>query len=147
MTSKRNRQNTILELVRENRIDSQQNLADELDRRGIKVSQATLSRDIQQLGLVKAGNVYSVGRTDARRTTEQALRRTLREYVVRVDGVDPLLVLKTDSGNSGPVADVVDNANWPEIVGTIAGDDTIFVLCRSATDLYQVRKRIESFLA
>lgn len=147
MATKRDRQNAILELVREIRIDSQQNLADALSRQGIEVSQATLSRDIQQLGLIKVGSVYRVGRTDARRTTQQALRRRLREYVIQVDSVEPLLVLKTETGSAPTVAEELDNANWLEIVGTIAGDDTVFVLCRSALDLHQIRERIENLLA
>ena len=143
MGSKRDRQNSILELVRKNRIESQHVLADELHRNGIEVSQATLSRDIQELGLVKAGNAYVVGRSEARRTSEQALRRILINYVVEIDSVAPLLVIKTTTGSASTVADAIDNAGWTEIVGTIAGDDTIFVLCRSTDDLEETLIRIE----
>ncbi len=143
MGSKRDRQNSILELVRQNRIESQHVLADALHSSGIEVSQATLSRDIQELGLVKAGNAYVAGRPEARRTSEQALRRVLREYVLEVEGVTPLLVLKTESGTAATVADAIDGAGWAEIAGTIAGENTIFVLCRSAGDLVEILKRTE----
>ena len=143
MRSKRDRQNSILELVRENRIGSQHVLANALHRNGIEVSQATLSRDIKELGLVKAGSAYVVGRPEARRTSKQTLRRILRDYVVAIDSVAPLLVIKTTTGSASTVADAVDNAGWREIVGTIAGDDTIFVLCRSTRDLEETLKRTE----
>ena len=143
MSSKRDRQNSILELVRQNRIESQQVLADELHSNGIEVSQATLSRDIQELGLVKAGNAYLVGRPEARPTSERVLRRVLSNYVVEIDSVAPLLVLKTTTGSASTVANAIDNAGWTEIVGTIAGDDTIFVLCRSIDDLEETLNRTE----
>ena len=143
MGTKRDRQNSILELVRQNRIESQQALATELGQQGYEVSQATLSRDIQELGLVKAGNAYVVAGGQVRRTSQQALRRILRDYLVEVDSVPPLLVLKTSAGNAGTVADAVDYAGWSQIVGTIAGDDTIFVLCRSADDVAAMLARIE----
>ena len=143
MGSKRDRQNSILELVRQTRIESQQVLADALHSSGIAVSQATLSRDIQELGLVKAGNAYAVGRPEAIRTSEQVLRRVLKNYVVDVDCVAPLLVIRTTTGSASTVAAAVDNAGWVEIVGTIAGDDTIFVLCRSTDDLEVTLKRTE----
>jgi transcriptional regulator of arginine metabolism len=143
MANKRDRQNTILELVQRHRIDSQQRLAEELGQMGVRVSQATLSRDIQELGLLKAGNRYVVRPSGVRTTTEQALRRVLRDYVVEVTSVVPLLVMKTESGTAATVADALDGAGWTEIAGTIAGENTIFVLCRSATELQQTLQRIE----
>ena len=145
MPGKRDRRNTILELVRRNAIDSQRSLAEELARRGIRVSQATLSRDIQELGLVKAGNRYVTGRGEIRRTTEQALRRVLRDYVVEVQSVAPLMVIKTGYGNASTVGEALDASGWPEIVGSIAGENTIFVLCRSAGDLRAMLERIQEF--
>ena len=143
MGSKRDRQNSILELVRQNRIESQHVLADTLHRNGVEVSQSTLSRDIQELGLVKAGNAYVAERPEARRTSEQVLRRVLRDYVLEVEGVTPLLVIKTESGTAATVADAIDGAGWAEVAGTIAGENTIFVLCRSAGDLEEVLNRTE----
>lgn len=147
MTSKRDRQNLILEMVRQDRIESQQSLAEALRRHEVNVSQATLSRDIQELGLVKAGNAYIVGTAEIRQTTEQTLRRVLREYVIDVERVVPILVMKTSAGNAQTVAGSLDGVGWPEIVGTIAGDNTIFVLCRSARDLEESLRRIEDLRA
>ena len=72
------------------------------------------------------------------------LRRILRDYVIAIDSVAPLVVIKTTTGSASTVADAVDNAGWREIVATIAGDDTIFVLCRSAGDLKETLKRTEN---
>lgn len=143
MGRKRARQNFILELVRKNRIESQHVLAGELHRNGIEVSQATLSRDIQELGLVKSNNAYLAGPPETRRTSEQSLRRILSNYVIGIDSVAPLLVIKTTTGSASSVADAIDNAGWTEIVATIAGDNTIFVLCRSTNELAETLKRIE----
>ena len=143
MKSKRDRQNSISELVRENRIGSQHVLANALHRNGIEVSQATLSRDIKELGLVKVGSAYVVERPEAQRTSKQTLRRILRDYVIAIDSVAPLVVIKTTTGSASTVADAVDNAGWREIVATIAGDGPIFVLCRSAGDLEETLKRTE----
>ena len=88
MPGKRARQDAILDLVRRGRIDSQQQLAGELAGRGLEVSQSTLSRDIRELGLVKAGNAYAVREGAPRHNAEQTLRLALREFLVDLDSVD-----------------------------------------------------------
>jgi len=145
MATKRTRHDAILELVRNRRIDSQQQLADELGRRGFDVSQSTLSRDIRQLGLVKVGNVYAIREGAPRHSTDQTLRLVLREFLVDVDSVDHILVLKTAAGSTAVVADALDGARWSGIVGTIAGENTIFVLCRSTAIVQDLRSRIREF--
>jgi len=143
MANKRERQNFILELVRKDRIESQHVLADELHRSGIEVSQATLSRDIQELGLIKASNAYLVGVPETPRISEGNLRRVLNDYVIQTESVPPLLVIKTKTGSASTVANAIDNAGWTEIVATIAGDDTIFALCRSTDGLEEALRRTE----
>lgn len=142
MPDKRARQNTILDLVRRTRIDSQENLAAALGRQGIEVSQSTLSRDIRELGLVKAGDAYIIRQGAPRHNSEQTLRLVLREFLVDIDDVDQILVLKTSPGSAATVADALDGARWTGIVGTIAGENTIFVLCRSETIVGNLRTRI-----
>jgi transcriptional regulator of arginine metabolism len=142
MPGNRARQDAILDLVRRGRIDSQQQLAGELAGRGLEVSQSTLSRDIRELGLVKAGNAYAVREGAPRHNAEQTLRLALREFLVDLDSVDQILVLKTASGTTAIVADALDGVGWPGIAGTLAGENTIFVLCRSARVVRDLRERI-----
>lgn len=142
MASKRARQNAILDLVRRNRIESQEHLAQALHDQGFDVSQSTLSRDIRALGLVKIGNTYAVREDTPRHSTEQTLRLVLREFLVDTDGVDHFLVVKTARGTAATVADALDAARWPGVVGTLAGENTIFILCRSSGVVADLRKRI-----
>lgn len=142
MASKRVRQNAILELVRRHRIESQEYLAQALQNQGFEVSQSTLSRDIRALGLVKIGDAYAVREDAPRHSTEQTLRLVLREFLVDTDGVDQFLVVKTARGTAATVADALDEARWPGVVGTIAGENTIFILCRSVAIVADLRKRI-----
>jgi transcriptional regulator of arginine metabolism len=142
MPAKRARQTAILALVRQHRIDSQQQLADELGRQGLDVSQSTLSRDIRELGLVKAGNAYIVRPGGPRRNADHTLRLVLREFLVDVDSVERMMVLKTTSGSANTVADALEGARWEGVAGTIAGEDTIFVLCRSLSVVADLRGRI-----
>lgn len=146
MSTKRLRQNTILKIVEVLEIDSQDRLARELRQRGIRVSQSTLSRDIQELGLAKAGNIYIAGKPEVGRTTDQTLRLVLRQFVDGIDTVEYFLILRTASGSAAAVGEALDDMGWTEIAGTVAGDNTIFVLCRSARDANQVRGRVERFL-
>ena len=145
MQPKRTRQNAVIELVRRHRIDSQQQLADELSSQGFMVSQSTLSRDIRELGLIKVGNAYAARPGPPRRNTEQTLRLILREFLTGTDSVEQMLVLKTTSGGADPVAQAIEAAGMAGIVGTIAGEDTIFVLCRSVGAVGELRERIKAF--
>lgn len=142
MPARRDRQDAILDLVRNQRIDSQEELAEALVRRGFEVSQSTLSRDIRALGLIKTGNGYAVRQGAPRHNTEQTLRLVLREFLVEQDSVDQILVLKTARGTAATVADALDDARWDGIVGTIAGENTIFVLCRSVAMVEELRRKI-----
>jgi transcriptional regulator of arginine metabolism len=146
MSTKRLRQKTILNVVNSIEIESQERLAEELRGRGITVSQSTLSRDIQELGLAKAGSIYISAAPDPHKSTDQKLRLVLREFVTGIDAVEYFLILKTTIGSAGPVSQALDDRGWIEIAGTVAGDDTIFVLCRSVEDLDRVRGRIGELL-
>jgi transcriptional regulator of arginine metabolism len=142
MPDKQVRHNAILELVRQSRIESQEHLQETLEKQGFEVSQSTLSRDIRELGLVKAGNAYTIRRDAPRHNTEQTLRLVLGEFLVDIDSVDQILVLKTTSGSAATVTDALDHARWEGVVGTIAGENTIFILCRSAVIVSELRQKI-----
>ena len=143
------RQSAILELVDGEAITSQEQLRERLRGRGIEATQATLSRDIRDLGLIKraADGAYrrasAAGRPHV--DPEVECRTAVDDYLRRHDVVDQLVVLKTDTGQAQPLAVAIDRAALPEIVGTIAGDDTILVICRSAPDAAGLSKRLQSW--
>lgn len=137
----------ILELIRTRRVPSQEALRELLAERGIEVAQATLSRDIRTLGLVKApdgqgGSAYAIPAGGA--DTSPTLGRLLPALYVGADGVGNLLVLKTLVGGAQPIAVAIDAEGWPEIVGTLGGDDTILVILRGEEHREKIVARIEA---
>jgi transcriptional regulator of arginine metabolism len=132
MISKRARQGRILEIVRRSRVGSQEELSVLLKREEVEVTQSTLSRDIRELGLVKIRGCYQVSGEINSAPSENAVRRALEQYVIHSDVSDNIVMLKTSPGNAHSIAVVLDAARWPEILGTVAGDDTVFILLRSS---------------
>jgi transcriptional regulator of arginine metabolism len=143
------RQSAILELVDGEAITSQEQLRERLRGRGIEATQATLSRDIRDLGLIKraADGAYRRAGADGRPSVDPELecRTAVDDYLRRCDVVDQLIVLKTDTGQAQPLAVAIDRAGLSEIVGTIAGDDTILVICRNAPAAAGLSKRLEGW--
>jgi transcriptional regulator of arginine metabolism len=148
--SRLNRQGVILDLLRQGPLASQDELRRELDKRGFRVTQATLSRDIHKLGLVKVPQGYTlpqaVGAATAR-APAPGLERLLREFVREVREAQNLLVVRTAVGTAQSVAVAWDAAAWPELVGTVAGDDTILVICPDKKTAHKVAVRIRELLA
>jgi transcriptional regulator of arginine metabolism len=143
---KTQRHAAILDLVRSRRVSSQEALRELLGERGIEVAQATLSRDIRELGLVKVpdeegGSVYTVPThlTDP----TPSLARLLPTLYLGSDGVGNLLVVRTLTGGAQPIAVALDREEWPEVVGTVGGDDTILVILRGPEQLAAVVRRLE----
>jgi len=134
---KSQRQAAIVELVGRERVSSQEELRQRLLGRGFDVTQATLSRDIKEIGLVKraADGAYQWAGAEAVRPhlVETTLRRTMREFLRSCEPVQHLVVLKTDPGRAQILAVDIDRAGLPEIAGTIGGDDTILVVARDAS--------------
>ena len=143
------RQSAILEMVDREAITSQEQLRERLRSRGIEATQATLSRDIRDLGLIKraADGAYRRAGNDfaAAGDPEEECRTAVDDYLRRYDVVDQLVVLKTDAGQAQPLAVAIDRAGLAEVVGTIAGDDTILVICRSAPDAAGLSKRLDEW--
>jgi transcriptional regulator of arginine metabolism len=134
---KRQRQAVIRELVEREAITSQEQLRARLRERGIDATQATLSRDIRELGFVKrtADGAYRSPGSAANGESANgrpALARATAEYLRSQEVVQHMIVLKTDPGQAQTLAIAIDRASLPEIVGTIGGDDTILVICRTA---------------
>lgn len=144
---KRLRQKAILDLVRTGTVASQDDLLHGLQARKIEVSQSTLSRDIQELRLAKAGGYYSVVEGGAPRPTSDSLRRIVKEFVTGIDTAGNLVVLKTGTGNASTVSQALDDANWPESVGSVAGDNTIFIAVRTAKDARKLEARVQELLS
>jgi transcriptional regulator of arginine metabolism len=147
--SKLSRHNAILQLLDQGPILSQEELQKLLRRRGIGAGQATLSRDIRELGLVKSAEGYSLpGREGlAPETDLPSVSRLVREFVTSVRAAENLLVTKTSTGSAQPVAAALDEENWPEAIGTIAGDDTILIVCQDKRAAGRLAGRIQEMLA
>ena len=143
--SKVPRHRAILQLIREEEIPSQEVLGERLREHGFDVAQATLSRDIRELGLVKSRTPEdSLAYASPSATTEPspALARLLPALFAGVDGTGNLLVVKTLAGGAQPVAAALDAEAWPEVLGTVAGDDTILLILRDARRMGEVTRRI-----
>ena len=116
--TKEQRQRAILTLVNRGAVHTQQEIAEGLARRGLRATQATISRDIQELGLVRSGAGYRIAAA------------LVRELVLSVELVSPVAVIKTPPGTANLVARRIDEAGLPGIAGTVAGDDTIIAVLR-----------------
>lgn len=139
----RSRDRRILKLVADRPITTQDELVEALRGGGINVTQATVSRDIKRLGLVKVTAGDGAYRYQARERTaargggkelQANLRRAVRDYALEVDEGSGLVVVKTMTGSAGTVAEAIDEMLWPEVVGTVAGDNTIIVVPRRSSD-------------
>ena len=148
--NKHARLTAIREIVREGRYASQEELREALAERGFDVTQATLSRDIRELRLLKVpdaegGSAYMLPPEAWDQTPK--LERLLAALFVGAEGTGNLLVLKTLAGGAQPVAVAIDWEEWPEVLGTIAGDDTILLILRNAALLGTVQRRLEELAA
>jgi transcriptional regulator of arginine metabolism len=140
----------IRELIASKDIDTQDELVDRLKNAGFNVTQATVSRDIKELHLVKVP--LSDGRykyslpADQRFNPLQKLKRSLMDAFVRIDQAGHLLVMKTLPGNANAIGALIDNLDWEDILGTICGDDTILIICRTPEDTELVTNRFLEML-
>jgi transcriptional regulator of arginine metabolism len=143
--SKRERHAIILELLKEHRVASQESLRELLLARGTEVTQATLSRDIRELRLVKVPAADGTGHYSLPEEWEStpALESLLPTLFQSAEGVDHMLVVRTLKGGAQTVAAGLDWEEWPEVMGTLAGDDTILIILRDPRDLAGVLERIE----
>lgn len=142
MISKKARQARILEIIRGHSVESQERLSALLRDDGLEVAQATISRDIGELGLVKVRGSYQAASVSPAASSSAALKSVFTQFVTRTDTAGGIIVIRTLSGNAHSVCVALDAAGWPEVVGTIAGDDTIFVLTRDNGECGKLLKRI-----
>jgi transcriptional regulator of arginine metabolism len=145
--SKLTRQSHILELVQAEQLANQEELRKRLVKRGFDVTQATLSRDIHELGLVKTSDGYTVPSGDQQpEPMLPSAMRLVREFVLEVREAQNMLVIKTATGSAQPVAAAIDAEQWPEMVGTVAGDDTILVISQHRKNAHKIATRIKGML-
>lgn len=129
-------------------VASQDELRRQLVHLGVRVTQATLSRDLRELRLVKTAEGYrplSAAATDET-SSVPALARALKEFLLDVRPAQNMLVLKTPPGGAQPIAAALDAERWKEVAGTLAGDDTVLIIASSRTARAAVQKRIEEML-
>ena len=143
---KARRQSVILEVLEHEAVRSQEQLRQRLIARGFDVTQATLSRDIKELGLLKRSSdgAYQPGGADTPSTASalETLGRALAEYLVHVEPVQQLVVLKTGAGQAQLLGLAIDRARLDEVVGTLAGDDTILIIAREPRSAQTVAKKL-----
>jgi len=141
--SKAARQKAILDLLEQGPVESQDVLQHNLVRRGFEVGQATLSRDIHELKLVKGPEGYArITESKASETFLPSVMHMAYQFVVEIRQAQNMLVIKTTVGSAQPVAAALDASHWPEVVGTIAGDDTVLVVAADRKKAHALARRI-----
>ncbi|HEY1470407.1 MAG TPA: hypothetical protein VGF61_15295 [Candidatus Acidoferrum sp.] len=143
--TKQFRHGQILRLVSAERVGNQEDLRRRLAQQKLRVTQATLSRDLQELKLVKTTEGYKRGSAVPEDVASlPLLTRALREFLLDIRPAENLLVLKTPPSGAQPLAAAVDGAKFPEISGTIAGDDTVLIITPSRKARESLQKKIEA---
>ncbi len=146
---KTGRQNKIIELIKNTNIETQEELAAALQKAGYNVTQATVSRDIRELNLTKMNvggkQKYVVFQANEPHMADKFIR-VLKEGFLDMDMAQNILVIKTVPGMAGAVCAALDSMHWHEIVGSIAGDDTIMCAVRSVDDTVKIMGKIKSIL-
>lgn len=144
------RQVAILDIIEKNEIETQEDLADALRQRGIKVTQATVSRDIKELRLLKVltpMGTYKYATADkAENGLTERFIRMLAESLLSVAASNNLIVVKTLNGSAGVAAEALDSLHWPEVLGSLAGDNTILLVIRGQEDGPAVMARIQDMM-
>jgi transcriptional regulator of arginine metabolism len=143
---KQERHNAIRELIAASSITSQDELRRRLVKRGFDVTQATLSRDVHELHLYKGPNGYELPNGAPDDEDQPAIDEMLSNFGLKVKQALNQLVLITTAGGAQAVALAIDSEDWPEVVGTIAGDDTVLIICPDDKLATQLRVRIEQLI-
>ena len=144
------RHNLILEIIEDKDIETQEELAEELKNHGVKVTQATVSRDIKELRLLKVlsengGYKYATVERAEKGLNERFIR-ILTESIVNMEAVGNLMVIKTLSASAAAACEAIDSMKWNEVLGTIAGDNTVLIIGRSQEAIEIVQNRFHNLL-
>ncbi len=141
---RKRRQEAILTLIREKPIRNQNELLEALERAGVSLTQSTLSRELKALGIGKAPDGKGGYRYVAGASAGNGPLAPVAAFVVSLERAKNLIVVKTPPGNAMGVARAIDDVEWPEVMGTIAGDDSILIIARSDADAQAVEKRLHA---
>lgn len=143
------RQLKLIEIINKNEIETQEALAEALRNEGYLVTQATVSRDIKDLGLIKVMTPNKTYKYAQPASTEQKssgkMLNLFRECVISIDYAGHLIVIKTVSGGANSAATLVDKLNFPEVMGCVAGDDTILVVIKDQQKIVPIVEKLKSF--
>lgn len=139
MRNKQLRQTRIRELLSSKAIDTHEKLAEVLQQQGIGVSQSTLSKDLREIGVVrvpqaKGGFRYTLPEAGATLRDLHILERELQDFLVQTEQVINMVLVRTTSGHAQSVCEAIDRIGWAEVAGTLAGENTIFIVTRSERD-------------
>ena len=144
------RHNLILEIIDTMDIETQEELAEELKRRGVKVTQATVSRDIKELRLLKVlsekGGYKYATVEHAEKGMNDRFARILAESVVNIESVNNLVVINTLTASANAAGEAIDSMKWSEVLGTIAGDNTLLIIARSNEAVESLMARLNALL-
>ena len=144
------RQLKLIEIINKNEIETQEALAEALRNEGYLVTQATVSRDITDLGLIKVMTPNKTYKYAQPASTEQKssgkMLNLFRECVISIDYAGHLIVIKTVSGGANSAATLVDKLNFPEVMGCVAGDDTILVVIKDQQKIVPIVEKLKSLL-
>jgi transcriptional regulator of arginine metabolism len=149
---KQHRQRAIRDLVAQRPIRTQQELATALRERGFKTTQATISRDVAELGLIKVSRdntvAYALPRRfiEAEASGEDRLRKLMADLPIEINEAGLLLVVRTLPGSAHAIAAALDRARWPEVAGSIAGDDTVFLAFSDQGAARRTKRRLEDLV-
>lgn len=150
MANKTIRQIKIREIISNQQIETQEDLVEKLNEYNLNVTQATISRDIKELQLIKVPTpsgqyIYSLPR-DRKYHPLDKLGRYLMDSFVKLDSADNLLILKTLPGNAQSIGAILDQLEWEEVIGTICGDDTCLLICKDKKSAEVITERIFNML-
>lgn len=144
------RHNMILEIIDSKDIETQEELAEELKKRNVRVTQATVSRDIKELRLLKVlaeGGKYKYATVErAEKGMNDRYIRILADSIVSIESAGNLVVIKTLSASANAAAEAVDSMKWPEVLGSVAGDNTILIVVRSEAAVETLMQRFDQLI-
>lgn len=144
---KSQRHSAIRDLLVKTTVTNQDELRRKLATRGIHVTQATLSRDIRELKLLKGPTGYALPVTPDGEDDLPAIAGVLQDFGLEVRQAQNLLIVLTTMGGAQPVAASIDSQDWNEVIGTIAGDNTVLIICQDNEQAGHLRSRIEAYIA
>ena len=148
---KSERQEEIIQIIETEEIETQEDLANRLRDRGYRVTQATVSRDIKELKLIKVSgqrSAYCYAKPGRRESAVNGrMIRLFSDSTISVSYAGQIIIVKTLSGSANVAAEAIDNMEWQEILGTIAGDNTIFIVVRNEDDAAEIASRIQKIVS